>query len=234
MTGLPEALISAGSAVWLGILTSISPCPLATNVAAISYLGRRVDSPRHVLVGGLLYTVGRTVAYVALGFVCVMGLLSMPEVSRFLQRHMNRILGPVLIVAGVFLLEVIRPVLPGLGRRGEKLRERLQSKGVWGAAPLGALFALSFCPVSAALFFGSLVPLAVRFDSPVLFPTLYGAGTALPVVGFAVLVAFGARFVARAFDRLAVVERWARRLTGVVFVVVGIYMTVIYTLGIQL
>lgn len=233
MTGLPEALISAGSAVWLGILTSISPCPLATNVAAISYLGRRVDSPRHVLGGGLLYTVGRTVAYVALGFVCVMGLLSMPEVSRFLQRHMNRILGPVLIVAGVFLLEVIRPVLPGLGRRGEKLRERLQSKGVWGAAPLGALFALSFCPVSAALFFGSLVPLAVRFDSPVLFPTLYGAGTALPVVGFAVLVAFGARFVARAFDRLAVVERWARRLTGVVFVVVGIYMTVIYTLGIQ-
>jgi len=233
VTGLPEALISAGSAVWLGILTSISPCPLATNVAAISYLGRRVDSPRHVLGGGLLYTVGRTVAYVALGFVCVMGLLSMPEVSRFLQRHMNRILGPVLIVAGVFLLEVIRPVLPGLGRRGEKLRERLQSKGVWGAAPLGALFALSFCPVSAALFFGSLVPLAVRFDSPVLFPTLYGAGTALPVVGFAVLVAFGARFVARAFDRLAVVERWARRLTGVVFVVVGIYMTVIYTLGIQ-
>ena len=234
MTGLPEALISAGSAVWLGILTSISPCPLATNVAAISYLGRRVDSPRHVLGGGLLYTVGRTVAYVALGFACVMGLLSMPEVSRFLQRHMNRILGPVLIVAGVFLLEVIRPVLPGLGRRGEKLRERLQSKGVWGAAPLGALFALSFCPVSAALFFGSLVPLAVRFDSPVLFPTLYGAGTALPVVAFAVLVAFGARFVAKAFDRLAVVERWARRLTGVVFVVVGIYMTVIYTLGIQL
>jgi len=234
VTGLPEALISAGSAVWLGILTSISPCPLATNVAAISYLGRRVDSPRHVLGGGLLYTVGRTVAYVALGFVCVMGLLSMPEVSRFLQRHMNRILGPVLIVAGVFLLEVIRPVLPGLGKRGEKLRERLQSKGVWGAAPLGALFALSFCPVSAALFFGSLVPLAVRFDSPVLFPTLYGAGTAMPVVGFAVLVAFGARFVAKAFDRLAVVERWARRLTGVVFVVVGIYMTLIYTLGIQL
>ena len=233
MSGFPEALISAGSAVWLGILTSISPCPLATNVAAISYLGRRVDSPRHVLGGGLLYTVGRTVAYVALGFVCVMGLLSMPEVSRFLQRHMNRILGPVLIVAGVLLLEVIRPVLPGLGKRGEKLRERLETKGVWGAAPLGALFALSFCPVSAALFFGSLVPLAIRFDSPVLFPTLYGAGTALPVVGFAVLVAFGTRFVAKIFNRLAVVERWARRLTGLVFVGVGIHMTVVYTLGIQ-
>jgi cytochrome c biogenesis protein CcdA len=234
VTGFPESVISAGSAVWLGLLTSISPCPLATNVVAISYLGRQVDSPRHVLGGGLLYTLGRTAAYVALGFVFVMGLLSMPETSQFLQRHMNRILGPVLIVVGVFLLEVIRPVLPGLGRRGERLRQLLESKGVWGAAPLGALFALSFCPISAALFFGSLIPLSVRFDSPVLYPTLYGAGTALPVVGFAVLIAFGTRFVAQAFDSLAVVERWARRLTGLVFIGVGIYMTVSYTLGIQI
>lgn len=231
MSGLPEIVVGAGSAIWLGLLTSISPCPLATNVAAISYLGRRVDSPRHVLAGGLLYTLGRTAAYVALGFICVIGLLSMPEVSQFLQRHLNRILGPVLIVAGVFLLELFRPVLPGFGRRGEKLGERLQAKGIWGAAPLGALFALSFCPVSAALFFGSLVPLAVRFDSAVLYPTLYGAGTALPVVVFAFLVAFGARFVGKAFNRLAVVERWARRLTGVVFVIVGIYLTLVYIFG---
>jgi cytochrome c biogenesis protein CcdA len=234
VTGLPEAVISAGSAVWLGLLTSISPCPLATNVAAISYLGRRVDSPRHVLGGGLLYTLGRTATYVALGVVIVMGLLSMPETSRFLQRHMNRILGPVLIVVGILLLEVIRPVLPGLGRWGERLRQRLETKGVWAAIPLGALFALSFCPVSAALFFGSLVPLAVRFDSPVLYPSLYGAGTALPVVGFAILIAFGARFVAKGFNSLAVVERWARRLTAVIFIGVGIYMTLIYTLGIQI
>jgi cytochrome c biogenesis protein CcdA len=207
---------------------------MATNVAAISFIGRRVDSPRHVLGGGLLYTAGRTVAYVALGFVFVMGLLSMPETSQFLQRHMNRILGPVLIVAGILLLEVIRPVLPGLGKKGEQLRQHFEEKGVWGALPLGALFALSFCPVSAALFFGSLVPLAVRFDSPVLLPSLYGAGTALPVVAFAILIAFGARVVAKAFDRLAVVERWARRLTGLIFVGVGVYMTLVYTLGVQL
>jgi cytochrome c biogenesis protein CcdA len=234
VTGIPEAVISAGSAVWLGLLTSISPCPLATNVAAISYLGNRVDNPRHVLGGGLLYTAGRTVAYVALGFVFVMGLLSMPETSQFLQRYMNRILGPVLIVTGVFLLEWIRPVLPGVGRRGEQLRQRLEANGIWGALPLGALFALSFCPVSAALFFGSLVPLAVRFDSPVVFPTLYGAGTAMPVVAFAILIAFGARFVAKTFNRLTVAERWARRLTGVVFLGVGLYMTVVYTVGVQL
>jgi len=233
VTELPEAVIGAGSAVWLGLLTSISPCPLATNVAAISYLGRRLDNPRHVLGGGLMYTAGRTVAYVTLGFILVVGLLSMPEASWFLQRHMNRILGPVLLVAGVLLLELARPVLPGMGRQGERLRQRLESKGIWGALPLGALFALSFCAVSAALFFGSLVPLAVRFDSPVLLPGLYGAGTALPVVGFAVLIAFGTRFVAQAFNRLAVAERWARRLTGLVFLGVGIYMTIIYTVGVR-
>ena len=234
MTELPAAIISAGSAVWLGLLTSISPCPLATNVAAISYIGRRVDSPRHVLGGGLLYTLGRTVAYVALGFVFIMGLLSMPETSQFLQRHMSRILGPVLIIAGLLWFEVIRPVLPGLGRSGDRIRQRLETKGVWGAAPLGMLFALSFCPVSAALFFGSLVPLAIRYDSPVLYPSLYGAGTAIPVVGFAILIAFGTRFVAKAFNSLTVVERWARRLTALIFLGVGIYMTLVYTMGFQL
>ncbi len=234
MTGLPEAVVGAGTALWLGLLTSISPCPLATNVAAISYLGRRVDSPRQVVGGGLLYTLGRAVAYVVLGVVVVMGLLSMPETSRFLQRHMNRILGPALIIAGVFLLELIRPVLPGLGRTGERFRRHLETKGVWAAVPLGALFALSFCPVSAALFFGSLIPLAVRFDAPVMYPGLYGVGTALPVVALAFLVAFGARFVGRTFSRLTVVERWARRLTGLVFVGVGVYMTLIYTLGVQI
>ena len=234
MTELPAAIISAGSAVWLGLLTSISPCPLATNVAAISYIGRRVDSPRHVLGGGLLYTLGRTVAYVALGFVFIMGFLSMPETSQFLQRHMSRILGPVLIIAGLLLFEVIRPVLPGLGRSGDRIRQRLETKGVWGAAPLGMLFALSFCPVSAALFFGSLVPLAIRYDSPVLYPSLYGAGTAIPVVGFAILIAFGTRFVAKAFNSLTVVERWARRLTALIFLGVGIYMTLVYTMEFQL
>jgi cytochrome c-type biogenesis protein len=231
---MSSTLISAGSAVWLGLLTSISPCPLATNVAAISYLGRRVNSPRYVLGGGLLYTLGRTATYITLGFVFIIGLLSIPETSQFLQRHMNRILGPVLILVGIILLEMIRPVLPGLGRSGERVRQKLESKGVWAAAPLGALFALSFCPISAALFFGSLVPLAVRNDSPVVYPGLYGVGTAIPVVAFAILLTFGARYVAKAFNSLTVLERWARRLTAIVFLGVGIYMTLVYTLGLQL
>jgi cytochrome c biogenesis protein CcdA len=224
-----EAALSVVSALWLGLLTSISPCPLATNITAISYLGRRVDSPGHALGGGLLYAVGRSAVYVALATLFVMGLLSVPRVSRFLQQYMNQILGPVLVVTGAILLEWLRPAWVGRGRTTERLRRRLESSGLWGAAPLGALFALSFCPASAALFFGSLVPLALRFDSPVLYPAVYGAGTALPVVAFAFVIAFGARFLGKAFNRLTQVESWARRLTGFAFIGVGVYMTVAYT-----
>jgi cytochrome c biogenesis protein CcdA len=226
-----EAALSVVSALWLGLLTSISPCPLATNITAISYLGRRVDNPRYALGGGLLYAIGRSAVYVALAALFVMGLLSVPRVSRFLQQYMNQILGPVLVVTGAILLEWLRPTLPGRGRGTEKLRRRLESSGLWGAAPLGALFAISFCPASAALFFGSLVPLALRFDSPVLYPAVYGAGTSVPVVAFAFVIAFGARFVGKAFDRLTQVEFWARKLTGFVFIGVGLYMTLAYTFG---
>jgi len=226
-----EIALGVVSALWLGLLTSISPCPLAANITAISYLGRRVDSPRHVLGGGLLYAVGRSAVYVALAALFVMGLLSVPRVSRFLQQYMNQILGPVLMVTGAILLEWLRITLPGRGRATERMRRRLESSGLWGAAPLGALFALSFCPASAALFFGSLVPLAISFDSPVLHPAVYGAGTALPVAAFAFVIAFGARFLGKAFNRLTQVELWARRLTGFVFIGVGLYMTIAYTFG---
>jgi cytochrome c biogenesis protein CcdA len=226
-----EFAVAAASALWLGILTSISPCPLATNIAAVSFLGRRVDKPLHALGGGLLYALGRTIAYVALGALIVVGLLSMPQASRFLQQYMNQLIGPVLIVTGLFLLELLRLRLPGLGKAGERLQQRFKKFGMAGAVPLGALFALSFCPVSAALFFGSLMALALRLQSPVLLPTLYGIGTALPVVLFALLIAAGAGFIGRLFDRLSLIERWARKVTGLVFILVGLYMTLSYSFG---
>jgi cytochrome c biogenesis protein CcdA len=193
-----------------------------------------VDSPRAVFGGGLLYAVGRAVAYVALGTLLLGGLMSAPGVSSFLQRHMNRALGPLLILVGLFLLEVIRLRLPSLTGSKNRLQERLASRGMWGAAPLGALFALSFCPVSAALFFGSLVPLAIQVNSPVLVPTAYGAATALPVVLFAVLIALGARGLGQAFKRMTLVERWARRVMAVVFIGVGVYMTLAYAFGLAI
>jgi cytochrome c-type biogenesis protein len=216
------------SALWLGLLTSVSPCPLAANIAAMSYVSREVRSRRRTLLAGLLYTLGRASSYAALAALLVGGLLSIPEVALFLQKHMNRILGPLLVAVGLVLLEWIR--LPGFGSRiYDRTGDRLVKAGLVGALPLGAVLALAFCPVSAGLFFGGLIPLALEHRSAFWLPALYGLGTGLPVVVFAVLVSAGLAWAGSAFHRMQAVERWARRVTAVVVITVGLYYTWTFT-----
>ena len=226
-------LAAAASALWLGILTSISPCPLAMNLTAISYIGRRVGEPRKVLAAGLLYTAGRTLTYIVLGALLVASLLSAPRLSHALQKYMNLALGPLLIVIGMVLLDMI-----SLTRRGggvsEGMQKRVDRMGIWGALPLGIVFALSFCPVSAALFFGSLIALAVQHSSGFALPAVYGIGTALPVTVFAFLLAFGANRIGKAYGRMAAFEYWARRVTGTVFIAAGIYYSLTHIFGLSL
>jgi cytochrome c biogenesis protein CcdA len=223
--------VAAGTALWLGILTSISPCPLATNIAAISYASKRVDRPLLVLLSGLLYTLGRTLTYFVVALLLVHSLASAPGVSMFLQRYTNQIVGPVLLAVGLLLLDVIPWPWTGGSGVADKVKARVDRIGLWGAGLLGIVFAMAFCPISAALFFGSLIPLAVRHGSGVLLPSLYGVGTALPVVIFALILAFAANRISKAFNALSVVERWMRRLTAVVFIGIGGYYLLAYTLG---
>jgi len=224
---MTEFIVGVGSALWLGVLTSISPCPLATNIAAISYIGRRVGNSRQVFLTGLLYTIGRTLAYLGLAFVLVASVLSVPQISLFLQKYMHLALGPLLIVVGMFLLGLIEIDMGG-GGMGEGLQKRVDAMGIWGALLLGVVFALTFCPTSAALFFGSLVPLSLKVNSSVTLPVVYGIGTALPVMVFAVLLATSAQSVGKAYNVLAKIEWWARMLTGGIFVLVGIYFSLKY------
>jgi len=224
MSGLGVAVVSA---LWFGILTSISPCPLATNITAISFVGRKTDSPTGVLLSGLLYTLGRALVYTAIGMLLVMSLLSAPTVSMTLQTWMNKLLGPILILVGMVMLGLFRLSFRGRGM-SDGLQLRVEGWGLLGALALGALFALSFCPVSATLFFGSLLPLAVKHSSGILLPFVYGVGTAIPVVIFAVILAFGARWLGKAFERVTQMERWMRTVTGLVFIGVGIYMSLVY------
>jgi len=224
---MSEFIIGAGSALWLGVLTSISPCPLATNIAAISYIGRKVGNSRQVFLTGLLYTIGRTLAYLGLAFVLVASVLSVPQISLFLQKYMHLVLGPILIIVGMFLLGLIQLSMGGSGM-SEGLQKRVDAMGIWGALLLGVVFALTFCPTSAALFFGSLVPLSLKVNSSVTLPAIYGVGTALSVMVFAVLLATSAQSVGKAYNVLAKIEWWARMLTGWIFILVGIYFSLKY------
>jgi cytochrome c biogenesis protein CcdA len=226
-------LAGAGAALWFGILTSISPCPLATNLTAISYMARTINHPRRVLLSGLLYTLGRVVAYTALAALLVASALSVPAISMGLQRYGNLILGPVLIVVGMFLLELLSLPTRG-GGVSTRLQQRADAAGIWGAALLGFVFALSFCPTSAALFFGSLLPLALKVRSRFLLPALFGIGTALPVIAASVVLTLGGKATSRFFEKMTSLELWVRRATGVVFVLVGIYYCLKYIFGLAI
>jgi cytochrome c biogenesis protein CcdA len=172
-------------------------------------------------------------AYVALGLGITTGILATADASRFLQKYMNEILGPVLILLGMVLLGIIGSGL-SWNLAGKGVQEKAATDGMRWSLLLGVLFALSFCPVSAGLFFAGLVPLSVKEESRLLLPALYGAGTAVPVVVFAFLIAFAAEYVGKAFNRLSQIERWVRVTAGVLFILAGIYYCLTHVYGITL
>lgn len=224
--------LSITTATWLGILTAISPCPLASNVAAISFIGRQMQSRAAVLFSGLLYTSGRTLAYVVLGALLSSGLLAGGELSRFLQKYVNEILGPLLILLGMVLLNLIGGGI-SVQMAGEGIQNKVQQHGILYAFPLGVLFALSFCPVSAGLFFGALIPLAVNNNSALFLPALYGIGTAIPVVIFAFLIALSSKWLGKAFNAINKVEYFVRTATGSIFILAGLYYSLTHIYGIR-
>ncbi|MBU0635241.1 MAG: sulfite exporter TauE/SafE family protein [Candidatus Omnitrophica bacterium] len=217
-----ELLLIFGTALWLGVLTSISPCPLATNIAAVSFLSKKINHPKAVFLAGLAYTAGRMSAYAVLGASIIASLVSVPFIANFLQKYMHRILGPVLIVAGLFLLNILRFNFSGLSISKER-QELLAQSGLKGAFVLGVLFALAFCPISAALFFGSLIPLSLNNAYGVILPFIYGIGTGLPVLAFSLGIAFGISTLSHWFDKTAALEKYTRKITGIIFILVGAY-----------
>ena len=225
---MPEWLLPIITASWLGILTSISPCPLATNIAAISYISRRIDNPISVISTGLLYTFGRIITYTVIGIILVKSILSAPTVAHTLQKYMIMFLGPLMIIVALLLLNIIKIKFNGSGI-SKSLQNRVDTLGIWGGGLLGIIFAVSFCPTSAALFFGSLLPLALQENSGILLPSIYGIGTGLPVIIFAILLSISANKVAKTYNKIVIFEVWARRITGIIFLGIGIYYTIAFS-----
>jgi cytochrome c biogenesis protein CcdA len=219
---MTEIIIAFATSFWLGILTSISPCPLATNVAAISFLAKKITHPFFVLLSGIAYTLGRMVTYALLGFILINSIMGIPQVAQFLQKYMVKALGPILIITGLILLDVIKINFSGLSL-SQKHHNKLAEAGALGSFLLGVVFALAFCPVSAALFFGSLIPLALQSKFGVMLPFIYGIGTGLPVLVFAIAIAAGVVSLSHWFHRLTKLEYYMRKATGIIFILVGIY-----------
>jgi cytochrome c-type biogenesis protein len=227
---MTDVFIGLASALWLGILTSISPCPLASNIAAVSFLSNKITHPALVFISGVAYTIGRMVAYVLLSWIIISSFLSLPQAAQFLQRYTSKALGPLFIITGFILLDIISFRLPKL-KLSARHHNKLVESGVPGAFLLGFILALAFCPISAALYFGSLLPLTANSKNGMFMPFIYGIGTGLPVLIFAFAIALGVKSLSHWFDRVKGFEYYTRKITGVVFILVGLYYTGIYILG---
>ena len=205
----------------LGLMTAISPCPLATNITAIAYIGKDIKNRKTVFINGLIYTLGRAITYTLIGLIFYFG-ASQFEISGFIQKWGEKLLGPILIIVGIFMLDFIKINFPAFGKLNEKMQKKSQS-GFLGVLLLGIVFALAFCPYSGVLYFGMLIPMTISSASGLYLPLIFALGTGLPVIIFAWIIAFTVSGVGNVYNKIKIFEIWFRRIVAVIFIAVGFY-----------
>ena len=220
--------IPALSAFFLGLLTAISPCPMATNIAAIAYVSRKVTERRYAVITGTLYTLGRMFSYSILGILIIVTGLEIPGVASFLQDFGEQILGPLLIVVGLLMLNIDRLSSSLGGGKLSSIGVKVADWGMIGGFLLGVFFALAFCPYSAVLFFGVLIPLALKSTGGVTLPAVFAIGTGLPVLIFGILISAGVARVSTWLNVLTRVDKVVRIIVCIIFIGVGIYYVVLW------
>ena len=216
------------SALVLGLMTAISPCPLATNITATAFISKNIADKRKVFLSGLLYSLGRAFSYTTIGLILYLG-ASKFHIARFFSQNGEKYLGPLLIIIGLIMLNVIRLNFLGKSNFQEKLSERFKNRGLLGSFLIGLIFALAFCPYSGALFFGILIPMTITSVDGLYLPIVFAFGTGLPVILFTYLLAFAAEKVGVFYNKITIIEKLMRTIAGVVFILTGIYYILIFT-----
>lgn len=217
------------TAFLLGILTAISPCPLATNITAIGFISKDIKNHHRMFRNGLLYTLGRTLTYTILGFILIPILregASMFSVQKLVIQYGERLLAPALIIMGILMLNIVKLNLPKINIPAERFEQHL--KGGWGALLLGIVFALAFCPTSGLFYFGMLIPLSAAEEGGYLLPVVYAVATGLPVLLVAWILAYSVAGLGKFYNQIQLFEKWFRRIVALLFIGVGIYYAVIF------
>ena len=212
------------TAFLLGLLTAISPCPLATNIAAVGFIGRNIENRKRVFINGLLYTLGRVLSYTLLGVVLIMILRegsSLFDIQKTIGTWGELLIGPMLLIIGLFMLWGDRLNLPKFGFNGNA--EGLARKGGAGALLIGVLFALAFCPTSGVFYFGMLIPMSATATAGYLLPAVFAIATAIPVLIVAWILAFSVQQMSSFYGRIKTVQKWLNVIVGILFIVIGIY-----------
>lgn len=212
------------AALVLGLMTAISPCPLATNISAIGFISRDIENSKRVFLSGLVYTLGRVISYTGLAVILYFGASQM-QISMIFQGWGEKLLGPILIIIGLFMLDVIKIKFPGLSGLTEKIGSR--SKGsYWSSLLLGIVFALAFCPYSGVLYFMMLIPMTISSASGLFMPVVFAVATGIPVIIFAWFLAYAVGNVGKLYSKIKTFEIWFRRVVSVLFILVGLYYVI--------
>jgi cytochrome c biogenesis protein CcdA len=216
------------SALLLGMLTAISPCPLATNIAAIAFISKNnAQGKKKVLLSGLLYTLGLAFTYTTIALIVISG-ASKFHVAKFFQGNGEKFIGPIMIFIGLIMLNIIKLNFLGKANFTEKLSDRFKEKGLLGSFLLGALFALAFCPYSGAMYFGALIPMSIKHDAGIIYPLFYALGAGTLVMFFTTIIAFSISQLGKYFKAISKVEKVMRIAAGLLFVLTGLYYILIY------
>lgn len=218
---LDSTTMSWLTVVLLGLMTAISPCPLATNITAVAFISKDIENRNRVFSNGIFYTAGRAFSYTAIAFIIWLG-ADQFELSGFFQRYGEKVIGPLLLLIGLLMLGVIRIRFPALS----KLTSKMENKKSWrypDAFLLGIVFALAFCPYSGVLYFGMLIPLSVSTAGGLYLPLLFAVATGIPVILFSALLAYTVSGIGTAYDKMKVFEVWFRRVISLVFILTGCY-----------
>ncbi len=215
------------SALLLGLMTAISPCPLATNITATAFISKNISSKRKVLLSGLLYSLGRAFSYTTIGLILYFG-ASKFHIARFFNQNGEKYLGPLLIILGLIMLNIIKLNFLGKSDVSNRLSEKFKNKGLLGSFLIGIVFALAFCPYSGALFFGMLIPLTISSADGLYLPIIFAFGTGIPVILFTYLLAFAATSIGLFYSRITKIEKVMRYVSGIIFIATGLYYITIF------
>lgn len=223
MEAMGTSNIPIVAAFFIGIMMAISPCPLATNITAIAYISRKIDNSKHTLFVGFTYALGRMFTYTIIASLIVFFGLNVQAASLTLQKYGENIIGPLLIIIGIVMLDLFKVNFFSGNARLNSFKEKLSEKGLLGSFLLGVIFALTFCPFSAVLFFGMLIPLSLKTGDGLILPSVFAFATGLPVIIFSFIMVYSISKLGLIMDKVQTFEKWSRKIASVVFIGVGIY-----------
>lgn len=217
-----NSTVPAFTALLLGVMSTLGPCTMASNIAAVAYISQRLADRKFAILSSLLYSLGRMVTYTLLG-VLIIGIgMEVPAINNFVKDVGTYVLGPLLLIGGILIL-VAHRISFGRGGRLAELGKKFANRGLLGSFIMGVIFALAFCPYSAVLFFVVLIPLALTVNAGVLLPPMFGIGSGLPVIFFGFLISVGVAAVSKWVTNLGKAEKVMRIIMALIFMGVGIY-----------